>query len=248
MRPIRRDTLTPETLDFLWKRRLKVVAAGERHPHERETAQYEEAERLWHLKDNKAFREIRGRLRDDMAPGDGHCMYCQYGFGNAIDHFRPMQKYPTRAFEWDNYVWSCTICNTDYKGTQFPLDRNGLPLLIDPTRDDPREHLQLSPREGKLVGVTPKGVGTIDVFGFEERGELDKARAAAWRGVQGLLVLVDEAFARGDRPWLEELRRDLSRDPLASLLALLIAALSCGVRRKCAATPRTQQARRQIQC
>lgn len=222
MRKIRRCDLSTETMDFLWQRRLLVVEAGAQSPGEREKVQYEEANRLWGFKRNKAFDEIRERLRSYMAPGEGGCMYCEYTLGDAIDHYRPMEKYPSRAFEWNNYLWSCTTCNTHFKGTQFPLDENGLPLLIDPTREDPRDHLELSPGTGKLTARTQMGSATIAVLGFERRGGLDIVRARAWRGVQSLLLGLDEAFAREDWSHVDEYRADLSSDPLASLLALLI--------------------------
>lgn len=157
MRKIEREPLSDATLEFLWNRRLLVVKAGDAEPANRTDAQYKEASRLWDLQKNRAFVEIKEKLRDVMAPGHGLCMYCEDSAGSTIDHFRPKDAYPTRTFEWDNHLWACFLCNTVYKGTQFPLDARGLPLLIDPTRDDPAEHLILAPRTGKLEARTAKG-------------------------------------------------------------------------------------------
>lgn len=224
MRQIERVPLSQETLGVLWERRCKVVDAGARpmKPGEREEAQYGEAKRLWKQKQNKAFDEIRSALRDDMAPGHGYCMYCEWSHGDTIDHYRPMEKYPTRAFEWDNYLWSCARCNSGFKKTQFPLDKDGLPLLINPTRDDPRAHLDFLPRSGKLEGRTPKGDETISILGFDRRGELDNTRAFAFRNVQRLIVNYEEACAKDDGTRALEIQHDLCCHPHASLLSVLV--------------------------
>ncbi|MEO5727790.1 MAG: HNH endonuclease [Byssovorax sp.] len=160
-----------------------------------------------------------------MAPGHEFCMYCEYDHGSAIEHFAPMEKYPTSAFAWDNYLLSCSDCNSKYKGTQFPLDERGLPLLVNPTREEPREHIEFSPRSGKLSGCTPKGNTTIDVLGFDRRGNLDKTRLFAWRSVQRCLVSYDEACTEGNWVRALEVQRDLCQHPHASLLSLLIEVL-----------------------
>jgi uncharacterized protein (TIGR02646 family) len=223
MREIVRVPLSAETIDFLWERRLRVVEAGDRaaQPGDREGAQQEEAARLWRLKENKAFSEIRAALCT-MAPGHEYCMYCEHSIGDAIDHFRPLSKYPTLAFSWDNYLWSCSICNSTYKAEQFPLDGRGLPLLIDPTRDHPRAHLAFSPHDGRLVGITPKGDKTVQVLGFDRRKNLDRTRAAAWRAVQRLVLDHDDACVKGDTTRAIEAQRDLCSHPHASLLAVLV--------------------------
>lgn len=232
MRAIERVPLSADTMDFLWKRRLRVVAAGEKaapssqreEAQDRRQAQYAEAQRLWggSYKDNKAFDEVRKVLREDMAPGHGYCMYCEYSPGSTIDHFWPMEKDPTRAFAWDNYLWSCSPCNSDFKGTQFPLDKSGRPLLVNPTRDDPREHLQFTPHDGKLVGCTPKGEKTIQILGFDRRGDLDSTRAFAFRNVQRLIIDYGDACAKDDSARALEAQRDLCCHPHASVLSALI--------------------------
>jgi uncharacterized protein (TIGR02646 family) len=217
--------LSEATVDFLWARRRRIVEAGDEAPNrsERRKAQAREARTLWEgpYKKNKAFDEIRSTL-GEMAPGHRFCMYCEYNHGRTIDHFCPIDHDPTRAFAWDNYLWSCGICNSEFKGPRFPLDRDGRPLLINPTRDDPREHLGFAPRYGKLVGRTPKGAATIEVLGFDRRGDLDATRLWAWRSVQRCLVDFHEACAGGDTVRSLEVQRDLCKHPHASLLSLLI--------------------------
>lgn len=49
------------------------------------------------------------------------------------------------AYEWGNYLLSCRICNSDWKGTLFPV-RQPPPRLKPVTQSDPAEkHLLLNP-------------------------------------------------------------------------------------------------------
>ncbi len=67
----------------------------------------------------------------------GKCAYCEskitaatYG---AIEHFFPKSSHIDLTFEWQNLLLSCDRCNDpSHKGTKFPLDDQGNPLLIDP--------------------------------------------------------------------------------------------------------------------
>lgn len=111
------------------------------------------------------WRELKELLKD---LANGKCWYCetrQERSDNAVDHFRPKNEvarcadhdgYWWLAFDWRNYRFSCTYCNsrrTDQnessggKHTYFPLlneenraysEQDSLdaeyPCLLDPTR------------------------------------------------------------------------------------------------------------------
>ncbi|MCP3996793.1 MAG: hypothetical protein GY722_17290 [bacterium] len=53
----------------------------------------------------------------------GHCAYCQtYNAGGAwgdVEHFRPKSLFPSLAYDWSNYFYSCTICNNT-KSDRWP--------------------------------------------------------------------------------------------------------------------------------
>jgi len=94
-----------------------------------------------------------------------------------VEHFRPKAGYDQgRRFNYDGYFWlaydwanlyfSCQICNQMYKENHFPvlLDNKGVerrttfernkgevenPVLIDPGKEDPREHIRFDPRTGE---------------------------------------------------------------------------------------------------
>ncbi|MDY6782866.1 MAG: HNH endonuclease, partial [Cyanobacteriota bacterium] len=73
--------------------------------------------------------------------------------------------YPDLTFEWTNLLLSCDRCNdAGHKGTQFPLDSNGAPLLIDPTDGitDPNKHLEFS---------WDAVAGLASVYGRDRRGK-----------------------------------------------------------------------------
>ncbi|GAA0983188.1 hypothetical protein GCM10009555_054470 [Acrocarpospora macrocephala] len=138
------------------------------------------ARQLW--KHSAQRRNVHRPLTDvlrQMAPGMERCMYCGDSQGTAIDHHEPMARNPLRTFDWLNHLLSCTYCNSHEKRDRFPLDRNGQPLLIDPSTEDPFDHLQLTLTLGvyRAKGGSPKGQTTIDVCGLN-RPILTKGRVA----------------------------------------------------------------------
>jgi hypothetical protein len=99
----------------------------------------------------------------------GKCAYCEskitvvtYG---AIEHFFPKSRYIDLTFEWSNLLLSCDRCNdANHKGTRFPLDDQGNPLLIDPTDGvtDPNRHLAF---------VWDNVAGLASIYGLDQRGK-----------------------------------------------------------------------------
>lgn len=120
------------------------------------------ARQLW----NRS-REPRRGLRETlnrMAPGYQRCMYCGDSEGTSVDHFEPIARNPLRTFDWHNHLLACSYCNSNQKGSRFPVDAAGMPLLIDPSVEDPFDHLALSLTMGEYRARTPKGTATIDVL------------------------------------------------------------------------------------
>ncbi|MGK4582770.1 HNH endonuclease [Kitasatospora sp. HPMI-4] len=136
-------------------------------------------------------REAKARLRTllhRMAPGLARCMYCGDNLGTDIDHFEPIARAPLRTFDWHNHLLACAYCNSNLKRDRFPCDPvTGAHLLIDPSHEDPADHLLLYLESGAYRGLTPKGHATIDVFGLNSRGELVRGRRLAFTVVKSLL-------------------------------------------------------------
>ena len=67
------------------------------------------------------------------------CAYCEAPTATVthadVEHYRPKSTYWWLAYCYDNYLYSCEICNQSYKGTAFPVA--GAPLALDPPFPDP---------------------------------------------------------------------------------------------------------------
>ncbi len=226
MRRVHREPLSKDALGRLCQRTQQIGAAGNDPKHTRISdgckARKAEAARLWDQEKTIAFDEIDRVLRK-MAPGNELCMYCEHDTGSDVEHFWPKEKYPGRAYTWENYLWACGICNTHFKGTQFPRDAQGKPLLINPSdsEEEPSDHLQFTPSSGKLVGLTDKGTWTVRVLGFDRRGNLDRNRLDAWKGLQNNIIQYAAACTRGDDAVALYTQRVICRYPMASMLRTL---------------------------
>jgi uncharacterized protein (TIGR02646 family) len=150
-----------------------------------------EAARLWRARSSgakrkKAFVEVRSLLKE-MSSGRQRCMYCEDSEGTDIDHFCPKSRYPDVAFVWANYFHACSHCNSNEKRSDFPLDPAGKALLLDPSVDDPYDHIAFVPQTGQFQGVTERGETTVEVFGLQRRETLQHGRQDAWRQMSALV-------------------------------------------------------------
>ena len=132
-------------------------------------------EREWrNARQRKALTGVLDALRNMSGP-HWRCMYCTDSHGCDIEHFRPKKPYPTHAFHWLNLLLCCTTCNRK-KGDQFPT-LNGAPLLIDPTVDDPWEHLDFEPESGLIKARydartdqrSQRGLETVRLLALDRR-------------------------------------------------------------------------------
>jgi len=149
------------------------------------------------------------------------------------------------AASWSNLLPTCVFCNrrrkhryedgtrTTGKGTQFPLldesqratkpgeEQSEEPLLLDPTVDDPNEHLRFG--QEAVVSAAPDGAGTsrrggvtIDVLGLN-RPDLVHDRQAHLRWLELAIKRFRSAVAAleqnpGD-PYVKE-QRDLALEEM----------------------------------
>lgn len=149
-----------------------------------------------------------------MALTHGKCAYCESKLLDMqlldVDHFRPKegaqnldgasdhQYYGWLAYEWENLLPSCSVCNRQTragaaitgKGRMFPVDGDRAPLLasvsechavelgtlIDPSFDEPHEHLTFN-ATGECVSKTPRGELTISILDLN-RQSLVRERVA----------------------------------------------------------------------
>jgi hypothetical protein len=178
----------------------------------------------------------RRGLRDvlnAMAPGYQRCMYCGDSQGTSVDHFEPISRNPLRTFDWLNHLLACSFCNSNQKGSRYPVDEDGRALLIDPTVDDPFDHLVLSLSGGEYRARTRKGTETIAVLGLN-RGVLITGRLHA-RAVVGQAL---RQWREGDAVERERQVHTIHMQPLADVShAMLRYALAPGAPQIFAAEP-----------
>lgn len=218
MRRVRRIPLDPATDAALARLSGKVALAADPAA---------EAKRLWHSKSTTTFRAVRQTL-DQMAGGRSRCMYCEDSFGTDIEHFYPRVRYPKRAFSWVNYLLACSHCNSNLKRQLFPFIGRR-PALIDPSRDDPKDHLVFLPSSGDFAAIGPKGQPSIEVFGLNDKASprrLSDARKAAFLTLQVLLEEYDACLQRGDAKTAELARQAIRDEPFPAVLEWLVTTAS----------------------
>lgn len=68
------------------------------------------------------WKPAKGQLK---AETHGKCAYCEASTATVaygdVEHFRPKSVYWWLAYCYDNYLFSCQICNQGYKGNNFPF-------------------------------------------------------------------------------------------------------------------------------
>lgn len=215
MRPIARIPLPPTEDSELQHLSQAVLAA---------TDPKVESKRLWDNKPVRLFETIRGTLQS-MASGRARCMYCEDSYATDIEHFWPKSGYPLHTFDWLNYLLACSHCNSNLKRNLFPLDPNGDPLLIDPTSEDPRQHLTFIPSTGEFVEKSPKGKESIDVFGLNDSQtprKLPAARKATLRKLGLLLKNYDVNVRAGQQSEADEIKAAVVLEPFSAVFVWLI--------------------------
>lgn len=215
MRRISRIALDKASEDELRLLREKVRNASDRRA---------QATQLWNNKSVSIFGVVR-RALDTMASGRSRCMYCEDSFGTDIEHFFPRTKYPSKAFSWNNYLLACSHCNSNLKRQQFPLSKRK-PLLLDPSSDDPRDHLVLLPSSGEFASIGAKGQPSIDVFALNDARaprKLPQARKAAFLKLQLLLEEYEKCIAAGDTANADLAKQTIQDEPFPAVLGWLVA-------------------------
>lgn len=143
--------------------------------------------------------EIGAEVKERLAGmTGGTCAWCeiqvQGGQHGDVEHVRPKSRFPTRAYDWDNYVFACLQCNQK-KSDRWP--RSG--RLVRPDHDDPRRHLSFQ-EDGRVVGKTHEGWQTIATL------ELNREHLVVARRTQIELVLRPVRVAQELRLGEAELR------------------------------------------
>ncbi len=173
------------------------------------------ARELW--RDSRTVRRDLTVHLVAMAAGLSRCMYCGDSEGTSIDHFQPIAMAPWRAFDWLNHLWACAYCNSNQKRDLYPTDRRGQALLIDPTADEPADHLDLVLSTGAYRARTPKGHETIRIFGLD-RPVLERGRAQAYVRCRSMLRDLARLAEGQERAEARAVAHALQVQPFADVL------------------------------
>jgi len=146
--------------------------------------------------------DVRNAL---AAAQHGKCCYCEVEIEHPymarhVEHWRPKGavkqgmgeplQYPGYywlAYDWDNLLLSCGVCNSGYKSTVFPLaDDNGRarnhhedvgveePQLLKPDREDPEPHILWIDDQPR--GISDLGWSTIETIGLVRENDVKRSR------------------------------------------------------------------------
>lgn len=199
--------------------------------------QVAEAQNLWRPQ-NKTFDEITSSLIA-MCPGTRRCCYCEDARGEDIEHFRPKNLYPDVAFEWKNYLFACSACNSNVKRNKFAVIDDtgilrdvtrprsapvlppitGLPALINPRFEDPLEYLRIDllrnyyflPRQGLATVNKIRAKYTIEVLQLNIRDDLVQWRKDSYRAFIGWIDTYKRYKTEGHLQRLNEHVKNLRR-------------------------------------
>ncbi|MCC7495064.1 MAG: hypothetical protein IT204_22135 [Fimbriimonadaceae bacterium] len=205
MRHCPRRPLDRATREFLRDQQL-VVNAGD------------DVEATWkRARHMPAFRPVLQNLQAMAGPTE-RCMYCGDSRGVTVEHCYPKRKspteYPRRAFWWRNLLLACDDCQRR-KGSRFPMDARHRPLLIDPTRENPWDHLVFVPETCELAArydgagqPSPKGQTTTDPHLLRLNDQaICEQRGRAWRRIRR--AVQDTLRRLGEDETPDVLQRDL---------------------------------------
>ena len=155
----------------------------------------------------KFFGEVRGILRDIQ---HNKCAYCESAIGitsrGDIETFQPKSMFPILAYDWDNLLVACSICNAN-KGNKFPVDDKGAALLVNPAFEEPSESIDFD-ESGMAIPVNVRGEVTIQTLALN-RPDLIRARITAVRSylpAKGVPPDDSEPYAGAIRAALRRLR------------------------------------------
>ena len=122
-----------------------------------------------------------------------HCSYCDHSpprvGDDTIDHFKPRgnAQFYHLSYQWENLYFSCNACQRS-KMEQFD------DLLLRPDAVDysferyfmlDTETFEIQPNLAAVAQDQNRAVKTINIFGFNERGQIE-SRRRSWQRFYGL--------------------------------------------------------------
>lgn len=185
MRALDRSSLASRVAKYLDDKQREVDEASEEERQALAKSKWTNSRRTATMK--KVEKTLTG-----MSGLRERCMFCQDSRGTDIEHFWPKAVYPERTFRWPNLLLACTGCNRA-KGDRFPRAEDGTPLLIDPTAEDPWDHLVFDRLTSSITArwfatgeESPRGVETLKTIEPLRYQAVDRGRRKAVRELEKL--------------------------------------------------------------
>ncbi|HEX8054820.1 MAG TPA: hypothetical protein VF517_17675 [Thermoleophilaceae bacterium] len=114
------------------------------------------------------WKDAKPQLHDES---DGKCGYCEGKASHVahgdVEHYRPKDVYWWLAYCYDNYIYSCQICNQSYKGINFPA---GGTVLTGPAVDPSTSDEEIEALVGTL-GPDPLDESSVELHLRASAGE-----------------------------------------------------------------------------
>ncbi len=194
-RLVNRPDLPAATTKKLVAQAGKIVAA---------VSPKDEAAKLYsNARQARWFSKVIEALRTWSGPGE-RCMYCSSSESSDVEHFRPKASYPLQAMTWENFLWSCGICNS-FKLNRFPdgLDE----IFINPAEENPWDFFYID-GFGNLAAKWsiphntqhPRAISTMNVAKIDRQAVQDSRR----RRFSNLKQQVKDSLTLYDRSELTE--------------------------------------------
>lgn len=194
-------------------------------------------------------REVKEQLKKDQFGKCCFCegKFEAFSAGD-VEHFRPkaallkegdttptLPGYYWLAYDWNNLLFSCERCNRSHKRNSFPLENEALrvsshlqadqldrekPLLINPTLEDPEEHITFEGEVPKPKNGSHRGELSIECYGLD-RKELCDARHRYLKRIKLLWEILEAGG--GDSAKRKEIEQVLfeARSPESQFSAMI---------------------------
>ena len=173
-----------------------------------------------------------------------------------VEHFRPkaailkdgersltFPAYYWLVYDWSNLLFSCEVCNRRFKRNRFPLENEDdrisshlehdhlhreKPLLINPTMEDPEEHITFEAEVPKPKNGSLRGEMSIECYGLGRR-ELNDARMDYLESVRLISKMMEKLIDEPEliaqaRSFLEKVR--LPESPFSAMIRANFPALT----------------------
>jgi hypothetical protein len=220
MRYLPRIPLPPRVLSALgnYQDDLDVVVEAELKKNPPESA--ERIESFWKGKrSTKPLKAVERALRA-MASGLERCMYCEDSRGCDIEHSYPKVRYHSKAFLWLNLLLICADCNRQ-KNDAFDEG------ILDPTKEDPLDHIVLSFTTGRYTARddSPRGTVTLRIVRRVASDQiLTQGRQRAVATIRIFLRDFDACQTQGRLEDADQVRRALVNEPFSAAFAAILRA------------------------